>query len=298
LGFGKNAGQTTFHLINGFAQIGKLLFGQTASTFMDQDVPPATLDYWGPMSRVFNFNIQIRYMPVWQDNKRLAISIERPGATADRGDEATSIQLAGVKPVYRMPNLTAQYRHGRPWGHIQVAALVKLMQWQDTSGATNHDQSGTAWGWGWNASAVIDAGTRIKFKAQIVQGHGIESHIADAPADVIPQSNSANPSQTIKGIAQPVLGFFTFAEIKWTPTLESSVGYSQETVRNSDQQTPGAFRKGQYALINLRYTPSPNIMLGIEYQYGKRQNFESPYSAVAHKIQFSAKYNFSTILTQ
>src|SRR6187549_1446353 len=39
-GFGKDAGQTTIHLVNGFGQLGKFLAGQTPSTFMDTDVFP------------------------------------------------------------------------------------------------------------------------------------------------------------------------------------------------------------------------------------------------------------------
>src|SRR5688572_3310027 len=46
-GFGKDAGQTTIHVVNAFAQLGRLLVGQTPSVFMDTDVFPVTLDYWG-----------------------------------------------------------------------------------------------------------------------------------------------------------------------------------------------------------------------------------------------------------
>src|SRR5262245_3015749 len=41
-GFGKDAGQTTIHLVNGFGQLGKFLAGQTPSTIMDTDVFPVT----------------------------------------------------------------------------------------------------------------------------------------------------------------------------------------------------------------------------------------------------------------
>src|SRR5438309_8409157 len=37
-GFGKDVGKTTFHLVNGFAQLGKFIAGQTPSTFMDTEV--------------------------------------------------------------------------------------------------------------------------------------------------------------------------------------------------------------------------------------------------------------------
>jgi len=43
LDFGKDAGQTTMHLINAYAQLGVIGVGQTASVFMDLEVFPATL---------------------------------------------------------------------------------------------------------------------------------------------------------------------------------------------------------------------------------------------------------------
>src|SRR6187551_568430 len=48
IGFGKDAGQTTIHLINAYAQLGRVGIGQTSSAFMDPDVFPEVLDYWGP----------------------------------------------------------------------------------------------------------------------------------------------------------------------------------------------------------------------------------------------------------
>lgn len=292
-GMGASVGQTTFHLINAFGQLGKFLVGQTASVFMDQAVFPATLDYWGPMARVFIFNIQVRYMPIQQENKRLWFSIERPGASADAGNDVAPIPIGQVKPVFKMPNITAQYKQSGNWGHVQVAAVLKKMNWTDVSGSTTTDLSGSAVGWGWAASTVINASKKVTLKLQGVQGHGIESHIADAPPDVVLETNPGSATQPVKGIAQPVWGFFSFAEIKWNRFLESTIGYSQETVKNGNAQAMDAFRKGEYALVNLRWLPWQNILMGIEYQYGKRHNLDPGFHSVGNKLQFSFKFNFS-----
>jgi hypothetical protein len=97
----------------------------------------------------------------------------------------------------------------------------------------------------------------------------------------------------VKGKALPLWGFFSFAEIKWSEKLQSSVGYSMMTVTNADLQSPNAFRQGQYALFNLRYYPFNNVLIGIEYQYGKRENFRDGFYSTGNKIQFSFKFNFS-----
>ena len=60
-GTGDNAGQTTFRLQNAYGEWGSLLAGQTDSLFMDIDVFPNTIDYWGPPGMVFYRNVQIRW---------------------------------------------------------------------------------------------------------------------------------------------------------------------------------------------------------------------------------------------
>lgn len=297
VGFGKDAGQTTIHLVNGYAQLGKVGAGQTASVFMDTDVFPTALDYWGPLSRVFFLNIQLRYIAIENEHRKLMVALERPGATADGGDYATSIELQNVKPVFRFPNLTAQYRHVLKWGYVQVAGIVKFIKWKDLD-TSAYNLSGSDCGWGGNLSTVINAGKKIKLKMQGVYGAGIENYIADVTPDVGLKSQPGNVAQPVQGGVLPMWGFFSFAEIKWNKTLQSSVGYSMLEIQNSDLQSASAFRRGQYGLINVRYYPVPNLMMGIEYQYGRRDNFRDGFHSIGNKIQLSFKFLFSKTFTK
>ena len=296
VGFGKDAGQTTFHVVNAYAQLGRVGAGQTASTFMDLEVFPNTLDYWGPLSRVFFLNIQLRYVAFEKENGKLIFALERPGATADGGDYANSIELQQVKPVFKFPNLTSQYRYGGNWGYVQVAGILKSIKWKDQD-ITDFDLSGSAVGWGFNLGTVLNAGKKVRFKLQGVAGKGIENYIADVTPDVGLQSQPDNEKQPFKGVALPAWGFFSFAEIKWNPKLESSVGYSMLTIQNSDLQASDAFRKGQYALINFRYYPVAKIMVGAEYQFGRRDNFSDGFHSTGNKIQLLFEFNFSEKFT-
>ena len=295
-GFGVNAGQTTFHLINAFGEIGDWLIGQTSSAFMDLSVFPVTLDYWGPMTRIFNFNIQVRYTPIHNEKQRLAFAIERPGATADESPYSNSIELKNVKPYFNLPNLTGHFRQAFKWGYVQIAGVAKSMKWRDISDSSVYHLSGSAFGWGMNLNTVIQAVNKVRIKFQGVYGKGIENYIADAPADIGVQSNHGIPLQPVKGKALPVLGFFSFVEIIWNKKVQSSIGYSMEKIDNSDLQLPDAFRKGQYGLVNLRYYPVNNLMMGIEYQYGRRNNFTDGFHSIANKVQLSCKFNFSNKL--
>jgi hypothetical protein len=142
-GFGKDVGQTTIHLVNGFAQLGKFIFGQTPSTFMDTDVFPVTLDYWGPSSRIFFLNIQLRYTPVLNEKKRFAIALERPGGTADGTDYSNSVEVGNLKPRLPLPNMVAHYRQIWNWGYIQMAGIAKCIQWRDVSDTSTYDLNGS-----------------------------------------------------------------------------------------------------------------------------------------------------------
>jgi len=296
VGFGKDAGQTTFHLVNAYGQLGKIGAGQTASVFMDMDVFPNVMDYWGPLSRVFFLNIQLRYVAIEKEKERLMFALERPGATADGGDYANSIELQNVKPVFRLPNLTAHYRRTWNWGHIQIAGIAKSIKWKDLD-TSAYNLSGSAVGWGGNVSTVINASNKIKLKWQGVYGKGVENYIADVTPDVGLKSQPGNSIQPFQGTALPVFGFLSFAEIKWTKTLETSVGYSMLKIDNADLQATAAFKKGQYALINLRYQPMSNLIMAIEYQYGRRDNFSDGFHSNGNKIQLSFEYIYSNKFT-
>lgn len=290
VGFGKDAGQTTIHIINAYGQLGKIGAGQTASPFMDLEVCPVTLDYWGPLSRVFYLNLQLRYVAIEKPHQKLILALEKPGGTADGGDYTNSIELQHVKPVFRFPNLTAQYRRAGDWGYVQIAGLLKSIKWKDAD-TTIYDLSGGTPGWGFNVGSVLNATKKIKFKLQGEYGKAIENYIADVTPDIgLKSGNDLHPFQ---GTALPVFAFFTFAEIKWNTKLQSSVGYSMETIKNSDLQSAHAFKKGQYGLFNLRYYPVTNLMAGIEYQYGRRDNFSDGFRSNANKIQLQLKINFS-----
>ena len=79
-GTGSDAGQTTFRLRHAWGEYGQWGAGQTWSPFMDPDVFPNSLEYWGPSGMVFFRNVQLRYMPMQGDNE-LFIALERPGSS-------------------------------------------------------------------------------------------------------------------------------------------------------------------------------------------------------------------------
>jgi hypothetical protein len=290
-GTGVDAGQTTFRLRHAWGELGQFGAGQTWSPFMDIDVFPNSIEYWGPNGMVFFRNVQVRWTP-WSDEQgsRVAIALERPGASADQGVYAGRIELEGVRGRFPLPDLSAHYRHVRGWGHVQLAGIVRQIKWDDTNDDA-FDLSGDATGWGLNASTNVKLGKHV-LRGSLAYGEGVQNYWNDAPVDVGIENNFSDPSRPVVGKALPILGIVAFLDLNWNDEWTSTVGYSLVDIDNSDAQADDAFKKGQYALANILYHPTPDVMLGPEIQWGKRENFRDGFTSDDFRIQFSAKYNF------
>jgi hypothetical protein len=292
-GVGVDAGQTTIRLRHAYAEVGKFGVGQTVSPFMDIDVFPNIVDYWGPNGMAFFRNPQIRYMPI-QGDQRLTFALERPGGSADQGPYADRIQLQNVHPRFPAPDISAEYRYGGKWGYVEVAGILRRIEWRDQNPDTI-SLSGGVWGWGGSFSTNINFGhhKKVIFRGQVLYGEGIENYMNDAPVDIAVEKNFNNTVSPIKGIGLPVLGIVTFFDINWSKKWTSSIGYSMVQITNSNGQADNAFRTGQYGVANLLYNPHSQIFMGVEGQWQNRKNFDDGWNVNDWKIQFSFKFNFS-----
>jgi hypothetical protein len=288
LGSGADAGQTTIHLRHAYGEIGKFGAGQTWSPFVDADLFPNDLEYWGPNGMANIRSIQVRYMPIKGDTK-MTIALEKPNATADDGEYSEMIELKNIKPHFTLPDLTAEYRYGRSWGYVELAGVARQLKWKDLD-TTGTDYSGSRLGWGLNLSSKIKILTEDAIHLQLLYGEGIESYVRDAPADVGIKTKGGN---SIEGVALPVTGFVGFYDHYWNKKFSSTIGYSFVKIDNSNGQASSAFKKGEYALTNLVYTPATNVILEIELQYLSRKNFSDGWSTTDPRIQFTFRYNFS-----
>lgn len=293
-GTGVDAGQTTIRLRHAYGELGKVGAGQYWSPFMDIDVFPNTVEYWGPTGMAFFRNVQIRFMPIKGDN-RLTFALERPGASADQGVYADRIELTNVKPRFPLPDLSAEYRHAFNFGYIELAGIVRRMEWDDQD-PTGPDLTGDATGWGANLSTNVKLGTKVIFRGSALYGEGIQNYMNDAPVDVGIKNNPGNTAKPVEGVALPVTGVSAFLDINWSERFSSAVGYSFIDIDNSDAQEASAFKKGQYAVGNIMYYPVKNAMMGIEFQWGDRENFNDGWSTSISKIQASFKYSFAEAL--
>ena len=290
-GTGVDAGQTTFRLRHAWGELGQIGAGQTWSPFMDPDVFPNSIEYWGPNGMVFFRNVQLRWTPWQNGDSNFMVALERPGASADQGIYADRVELQGVKGRFPLPDLSAHFRKAGGWGHVQLSGILRKMKWDDLNTGDAVNLSGEATGWGLNLSSNIKIGKQVA-RLQVVYGDGIQNYMNDAPVDVGIESNLLNPVTPIVGKALPILGVVAFLDLNWNAKWTSTVGYSMVDIDNSNGQAADAYKRGQYALANLLYYPAPNVFLGPEVQWGKRENFRDGFTSDDVRIQFSVKYSF------
>jgi hypothetical protein len=290
-GTGVDAGQTTFRLRHAYGELGKFGAGQYWSPFMDIDVFPNSIEYWGPSGMAFFRNVQIRYMPLKGEYSRATIALERPGASADQGPYSDRIELSGVAPHFPLPDLSAEYRMGGSWGYIEGAGILRYIGWRDTNASDALDLDGSTTGWGLNLSSNLKFSGNVA-RLSVLYGEGVENYMNDAPADVGIQNNFSNSKTPILGKALPALGLMGFLDLNWSDKATSTIGYSRLDIDNTNGQSASSFKSGQYGVTNILFYPVKNVMFGPEFQWGYRDN-KGGWHVPDYRIQFSAKYSFS-----
>jgi hypothetical protein len=290
-GTGVDSGQTTFRLRHAWGDIGAIGAGQTWSPFMDPDVFPNTLEYWGPTGMVFFRNVQLRYTPIIGTHTAM-IALERPGASGDQGVYADRVELNGITPRFPLPDFSGAYKYTQKWGYLRAAGILRKINWDDML-EDRFNLSGDAIGWGLNLSSNLKPTGSDTVRLQFAFGEGIQNYMNDSPVDIGIKNNLSDPARPLIGEPLPIVGIVAFLDHSWSPQYSTSIGYSMQDIDNSDAQAPNAFKTGHYVVGNILYTPVRNVMFGGEIQWGRRENFSDGFHSDGLKLQFSFKYNFS-----
>jgi hypothetical protein len=283
--FGTDGG-TQVHWLNLWAELGQFGVGQYYSNFMDIDVFPNTIDYWGPSGMIFLRNPQLRYTPYDHEGMKVALSLEAPSSALDTGKIAEvdpSFGL-GVQPWNQLPDAAASFRLERDWGHMKVAGLLRQVGFQFPN-TPQGNPSGHQTGWGMNLSGafkLFDGKDSLTW--QVAYGHAIASYVNDGGVDLAPGAN-------LRAEAVPSTAWLAYYNHAWNDKWSSAIGYSEHRQTNTAGQLGSAFARGSYASTNLLYYPVKNVTTGFELLWGQRENKDGS-SAPDTRIQFSTKVTF------
>lgn len=289
-GVGPDEGQTTIRLRHAYGEYKKWLAGQTHSLFMNIDVFPNSIDYWGPNGMVFLRNPQIRYT-FMKGADEFAMAIEKPGNDIDPGSLRTVGEELGLEAQAdeALPDVTSFYRMTRNWGHFQASGILRSIGYE-TLGNSSNTPKGQHVGWGVNLSTNIKFQEKDRLILATVYGKGIASYMNDGGTDL---GATGRPGDA-GGKVVPLLGLVAFYDHFWNEKYSTSLGYSRTEVTNTRLQEGDAFQKGEYALVNILHYPVKNIMMGGEVLWGARTDKDNNYGQDL-RTQISFKYSFSSL---
>ena len=293
-GVGGDAGQTTPRLRHAWAEWNNIGIGQYWSNFMDADVFPNTIDYWGPTGMVFYRNKQLRYtIPMAEDE--FSIALEDPDTALTVGkfrDECIDPLESNCDSVLNdvlqkyndVPDLTLRYRNNTDWGHWQFAGIARKLGYErlDTG------EKDSEFGWGVNASTVINTTGQDRLKLQLVYGEGIGNYMNDGGIDIAPES-ALRPGNTAETV--PITGIVAYYDHYWNDRWSTSVGWSGIFLDTTSGQAESEFDKGQIAQINLLHYPTNGVMIGGELIWGERVDISGA-DGYDVRAQLSLKVNF------
>lgn len=288
-GVGVDEGQTTVRLRHAYGEYGNWLAGQTHSLFMDIDMFPNVIDYWGPNGMVFLRNPQIRYTFMRGDNE-FAVGIEKPGNDIDPGQLRT-IEPTGTNITNdeKFPDLTAFYKMNRKWGYFRVGGILRSIGYE-TIGTPDNEPNGRETGMGLNLTSNIKTTDKDVLRLGVVYGKGIASYQNDGGTDLAPGGSIGDISPK----AIPLLGLQVWYDHSWSEKYTSSIGYSRVQVDNGSLQNDDAFNQAEYASVNLLSTPARNVLVGGELLYGNRQDKDGAFGDDI-RTQLTFKYTFSSL---
>jgi hypothetical protein len=283
--FNVGGANTGFRLLHAWAEIGAFGVGQYETLFMNLDLFPNTIDYWGPAGMIFVRNPQIRYTPYKTDTSRVAVSLEAPYAGVDTGKVSVADPNLGGSIVgwTKYPDIVGKYSMNGDWGFFDLGGVVRWVGYKTTS-TPDGNPSGSKTGWGVTADGALNLFGKDRLVTQVTYGEGIASYFNDGGVDLAPDGSLH--AQTVKSI-----GMMLYYDHSWSSKWASSIGYSQHHQTNADGQLFNAFRTGSYASTNLLYTPAKNVMWGAEFVWGKKEQKDGE-SATDSRVQFTGQFKF------
>jgi hypothetical protein len=296
-GTGEDAGKTHMRIRHMYASWGPFLAGQTNTLFMDGDIAPNSIEYWGPPGMAWLRNPQIRWTFLDRNGFTAAAALEHPSNDIDPGlirlfDEDIA---ANIQADEKVPDLTTAIRYGGKWGHVRLAGLLRRVGYE-TRETTDNEPRGHKTGWGLDLTSAINI-SPVTLRLGGVYGRGLATYMNDGGMDLAPAvSTIIEPGNIIlvpRAEAVKLFGMSAFADIQWASNWSSSIGYSFDKVDNTNFQEPTAFHRGDYALVNLLWTPAEPVLTGLELQWGKRTDNDGN-KGHDLRVQYSFKWSFSS----
>jgi hypothetical protein len=283
------ANSTDFKLRHAYGELGKLLAGQTWSTFQNLDSLPDTVDFGGPAGQIFMRQGLIRWTEPFAWGS-LQFAVEDPAATLDNG--GTDKDDDHVADLIGRANFKSQY------GSYSVAVMARELGIDRqavaytapteytlaTRAVTAADD--TTWGGAISLAGRTPTFGKDDLRFQLNYGNALGRYMTTMFSDA--EYNTI--TKEVETFDQ-WSGFLAYRHF-WMDNLRSTLVYAYSAADNDMSiVAPTVNKEFQSVHVNLIWSPVPQVDLGIEFLHGYRE-IESGADGDLDRIQFGATYNF------
>ena len=266
-----------FNLKQAFVSLAGFTAGLTNTTFSDPAAGIPTIDPQGSPGTITAKNILVSYRHQFNPNWSGTMSLEVPQATITYSSSSASIKQ-------RVPDIPLNIQY--TWfsgSHIRAAAILRNLTYRDITAGKNK----IATGWGVLVAGSASAYDTVDLLYQAGYGHGIGRYVNDLEdhdLDLIPSVDG--------GMKAPAsFSFTTGVRFKPSKRLLFSGSYGYCRLYGGETLGNDGFRRSNYGVVNMFYSPITDLQFGIEYLHGKRVDQDHSKGS-ANRIMAMVKYSF------
>jgi hypothetical protein len=206
-----------------------------------------------------------------------AIAIEQP---------FSDVTLAtGFERHTPAPDFIARLGLTEQWGNIQLAHVSRLLGARDSA---TQDVREYDYGWGLSLTTKLNTVGKSFAQISVTGGTGVARYMEDG---LLTQSSAAVQDATGSLTALDGFGAWGGYTHYWCDHWYTTALWGHLEYENSPLQAPDAFASSEYGAINLVWTPVQRFIVGIEFLYGERTNFDGA-TGVAHRMTIGSQITF------
>lgn len=247
-----------------YVEVGRWTVGQTTSNFLDLDAVGETVDYGSVLGISFRHGL-IKYAFPLNPKTSLNLALER--SALDYTDSQGN--LSAVSSATSLPELTAHLKYEDNFGHVSLRGVARQLRIKDYSSSLPFMARKNGWGLGLSGKLFVYHKSNLF--AQVNFGNGIGRYIPlinGQSSQYSSQSRVLDPQKATNAI----IGF----EHYWNDLFRSNIIYAYTKIYVSKfvPLFAGATRVTKsfdQLYLNLIYSPTPPLDIGIEYEYAKRK---------------------------
>lgn len=269
-----------FKLKKAYAEINSWTIGYATSSFGDGSAVPPTIDSNGPVMKMDATAVLLRWMHTCKSRFTVAASVETPSMTVQNDGTHTA-----ACSQY-LPNLAGFIQYG--WGrdqHIRLSAIARFLPYRDLLNASNH----TLTGWGLQLSSKFAPIAPLTLYATVNAGKSYANYGGNmmmGPYDLVEDISTPGRLRTV-----PSVGWFVGAMYTFSPQFFATTTWAQGRYLPNFKVPGSDYKYGLYSATNLFWNLTPRIQAGVEFNIGKRQNFDGTHGW-ARRIGLLAMFSF------